>query len=146
MRTCVCGVERGVEGTPSAPVLLSVHHSGECQARASGTCSLRFNYRICPCLEASPCHCLPEIACVCVCIFMHVSACITIECTHFLCTAAGQEGRGAVFVCVLKLSNILAITHSGHLGFWYCRCVFFFFRKLLTILVSSSVELLLPSL
>lgn len=77
---------------------------------------------------------------------MHVSACITIECTHFLCTAAGREGGGArVFVCVLKLSNILAITHSGHLGFWYCRCVRFFL-KLLMILVSSSVELPLTSL
>lgn len=58
----------------------------------------------------------------------------------------GAGGGGArVFVCVLKLSNILAITHSGHLGFWYCRCVRFFF-KLLMILVSSSVELPLTSL
>lgn len=145
MCTCVCGVERGVEGTPSAPVLLSVHHSGECQARASGTCSLRFNYRICPCLEASPCHCLPEIACVCVYLCMCLLASQLNAPTSCVRRRGGRGGGARVFVCVLKLSNILAITHSGHLGFWYCRCVRFFF-KLLMILVSSSVELPLTSL
>lgn len=72
VRTCLwCWTGRGAH--PSASALLSVHHSGECQVRALGTCSLRFNYRICPCLAASLCHCLPQIAC------MYIYACVNMH-------------------------------------------------------------------
>lgn len=82
------------------------------------------------------------------CIFMHVSACITIERTQFLC----MGGVGGC-LCVLKLRNILAIHTLDTVPGFATVGVFKFLKTTLSchiiitiILVSSSVKLIFTSL
>lgn len=80
---CICGVERGVERTH-----LPRHY---CQSIIQGNASRvpwgRVHYALTTgsvLVSQSPCV-IVDLR-LCVCIFMQVSACITIECTQFKCT------------------------------------------------------------
>lgn len=89
MCVCVCGVEQGVEGTH-----LPQHYCQSIiQGNASRTPRGRVHYAL---TSGSVLVSQPPRVIVClrlrVCIFMHVSACITIECTLFLCI--GWVGGG----------------------------------------------------
>lgn len=84
---CVCGVERGVEGTH-----LPRYY---CQSIIQGNASCAPRGRVHYALTSGSVLVLkPPRVIVCLrlraCIFMHVSACITIECAQFLCNV----GRG----------------------------------------------------
>lgn len=98
--TCVsvCCAERGMARTHLPQYYCQSIIQGMPGTRL-GTCSLHFNYRICPCLTASLCHCLPEIACVYLCMCLLASQLNA----HSSCAWGGGE------MCIFKLSNIPAM-------------------------------------